>query len=75
MERYKCSIGLILMFVEVRQKKIISGGIEMIKAVLDKMEYEDTCRTDYRTMLYAENTKVLETALEMYERSFSYRAD
>ena len=57
-------------------KKIISGGTEMIKATLDKMKYEDDdYGTDHEMMFYDENTKVLKIALEMYERGFSYSLD
>lgn len=52
-------------------KKIISGGEEMIKAAFDKMGNG----TEYETMICGKDTKVLETALEMYERGFSYKSE
>ena len=57
-------------------KKIISGGVEMIQAVLDKLRNGEgsTETDDERIERYGNDTKVLKTAIEMYERGFSYQA-
>lgn len=57
-------------------KKIISGGVEIIQAVIDKLRNGEgsTETDDERIERYGNDTKVLKTAIEMYERGFSYQA-